>query len=124
MKTRHYIPLVLIGIIMFAVVGRRLVAQSTPNVQANPEVLRRAVAQRDAAQIGDTYPNPLWILPAPASVLTNKDGTVDARYVFFEQTIQFDLPKLGYSTNLTNGFTLHISNSIVIGKSYSYITLK
>ena len=122
MKTRHYIPLVLIAIIMFAVFGSRLVAQSTPKAQENLELLRRAVAQRDtSARIGDTYPNPLWILPAPTSVLTNKDGTVDARYVFFKPPFQFDLPKVDH---LTNGFTLHISNSIVIGKSYSSITLQ
>ena len=122
MKTGHYIPLLLVANILIAVVGYRLAAQSTPKGQAHLELLQRAVAQRDiSARIGDTYPNPRWILPSPTSVLTNKDGTVDARYVLFAPPLPPDLPKVG---NLTNGFTLHISNSIVIGKSYTCISVQ
>lgn len=120
MKARCYIPLVLITTIQL--VGHRLAAQSAPKGKEHLELIRRAVAQRDeSARIGDAYPNPRWVLPAPTSVLTNKDGTLDVRHVFFAPPLPPEWPKDGH---LTNGFTLHISNSIVIAKSYSRISLQ
>ena len=77
---------------------------------------RHAFPQVDAAiEVGMTFSNAAGILRVPPALMTNDDGTFVAFYTFRPRAM--DHTAVDW---LTNGITLHISNGIVIHKTYSY----
>ncbi len=76
------------------------------------EKFKRAFALLDSTiHVGMTFSNAARILRIEPFTRTNDDGTIDAYYTFLT-----DPRRIRKYDSLTNGITLHISNSIVIGK--------
>ena len=93
-----------------------IVSEQHQQAKSDLEKFRRAFAQVDAAlRVGMTFSNAAAILQVPAAMLTNSDGTIDADYTFMPRALEHI--KVDW---LTNGITLHVSNGIVIGKTYGY----
>lgn len=93
-----------------------IVTQERQQAKSDLEKFVRAFAQVDAAiHVGMTFSNADAILRVPAAMLTNSDGTIAAYYTFMPRALEH------ISVDwLTNGITLHVSNGIVIGKTYGY----
>jgi hypothetical protein len=86
------------------------------HAQENLEQFKQAFAHLDmAVQAGMTFSNASAILKVPPVIMKHDDGTFEADFVYMPRS-------LDYATYnwLTNGFTLHVSNDIVIHKGYSY----
>lgn len=82
--------------------------------EANLRRFRQAFAQVDAAaNVGETFSNVVAVLGQEGSILTNRDGSLEVTYD--------SVPPPGkHLDDVTNGFTLTISNGIVIKKAYSF----
>jgi hypothetical protein len=86
------------------------------HAQENLEQFKQTFAQLDAAvQPGMTFSNASAILKVPPLIMKHDDGTFDADFVYMPRSLDYAT----YSW-LTNGFTLRVSNDIVIRKDYSY----
>ncbi len=86
------------------------------HAQENLEQFKQAFAQLDTAvQTGMTFSNASAILKVPPVIMKHDDGTFDADFVYMPRAL--DYARYDW---LTNGFTLHVSNDIVIHKGYSY----
>lgn len=95
-----------------AVTAQRRVAQQ------GIEKFRQSFAQADAAvQVGNTFSSAVAVLGKPMSVDTNGNGTIEAYFSYTPREvgrIEIDW--------LTNGFTLRVSNNIIVRKGYSYMS--
>ena len=86
------------------------------HAQENLEQFKQEFAQLDAAiQTGMTFSNASAILKLPPAIRKHDDGTFDAYFNYMPNAL--DYAKYDW---LTNGFTLRVSNDIVVHKSYSY----
>jgi hypothetical protein len=89
--------------------------------QRDIEHCRRTFARMDAtAHLGNTFSNVLEVSWQPTAIVTNGDGTIEARICDDQPSLTWlgpmkDIP-------LTNGFVLLVSNGIVVGKKYLSIT--
>ena len=98
-------------------------ARGTPSiVQAQKEEALKDIeefcrdfARKDAAaKVGNNFPNAELTLGRPILVETNNDGTCDAYY-------SYPLPSVYVPIDwLTNGFSLRVSNNVIVRKEYSY----
>ena len=93
-----------------------LVAEQHQQAQENINKFQTVFAQLDASvPVGSTFSNAVAVLGAPITIITNDDGSLVA---FFDYRPRAEgLIKIDW---LTNGFTLLLSNNIVIHKGYSY----
>lgn len=95
---------------------RARVSEERQQATRERDKFQQAFAQLDAAiHAGMTFSNAAAILPGPPVMLTNNDDTVDAYYTFMPRHLE-------HVNWLTNGITLHISNAIVIRKTYTYMS--
>jgi len=86
------------------------------HAQENLEQFKQVFAQLDAAiQNGMTFSNASAILKVPPVIMKHDDGTFDAYFTYMPRAL--DYARYDW---LTNGFTLRVSNDIVIRKDYSY----
>jgi hypothetical protein len=93
-----------------------IVTKVHENAEDDIGKFKQAFAQVDAAiEVGMTFSNAAGILRVPPALMTNDDGTLVAFYTFRPRAMEHTAVDW-----LTNGITLHISNGIVIHKTYSY----
>jgi len=86
------------------------------HAQENLEQFRQMFAQLDeAVQVGITFSNASAILKVPPVIMKHDDATFSADFAYLPRSL--DYARYDW---LTNGFTLHVSNDIVIHKGYSY----
>jgi hypothetical protein len=78
------------------------------------EKFRQSFARIDAkVQTGMTFSNTVAILGSQFAAITNNNGSFSAYFVY--------MPRTTYPPKwLTNGFSLLVSNNIVVRKDYSY----
>ncbi len=78
---------------------------------------RRTFAEKDATvKVGTTLSNAIVVFGKPIA-FTNDDRSVEAHFAF----MPYGLSYVKYGT-LTNGFTLLVSNGIIVRKAYSFTT--
>ena len=110
------------GTTYYVTVFVKMVTSGTPAIvtmqrqheQEAVEKFRKIFAQLDAAvPVGITFPNAVAVLGKDFIAMTNDSGSFSA-YFTYE-------PRSTYPVDwLTNGFTLLVSNNIVVRKGYSY----
>lgn len=102
----------------------KMLARGTPlmvtkqKLQAKQGVenFQRAFAEVDAVvQVGTTFSNAVALLGEPIATFTNGDRFVEAHFNYMPR----DLGQIRIDW-LTNGFTLLVSNGIILRKTYSY----
>jgi hypothetical protein len=93
-----------------------IVAKQHQQAKDNIETFRQAFARLDSTvQAGTVFSNVVSILGRPITTMTNTDGTLEVFYDYMPSSL--DYAKVDW---LTNGFTLLVSNGIVIMKGYSF----
>lgn len=94
----------------------RIVIERLQQGRQEIEKFQEAFAKLDAAiRNGMPFSNAVAILGRPVAVSTNRDGNLDAWFVYEPRALEYS--KIDW---LTNGFSLRISNGIVFGKNYSF----
>jgi hypothetical protein len=104
----------------------KMLARGTPAIVARQhnqdkmtlEKFHDAFTQLDSAvQVGSPFSNVVSVLGSPHVALTNSDGSLSVFYTYMPRS----LPPVDW---LTNGFSLIVSNGIVVRKDYSYSSLR
>jgi hypothetical protein len=102
----------------------KMLARGTPAIVTSEQVhaqaglkrFEQAFAQADSAvAVGSRYSHALGILGTPIFSSTNSEGLIEA--VFSYHPREMLLTRINW---ITNGFTLVVSNDVVIRKGYSY----
>lgn len=102
----------------------KLRARGTPNVVNISQAQARAGIARfehtfskmdSAIAVGSSYSDALDVLGTPITAMTNSDGSVQAFFTYHPSEMERTAVEW-----LTNGFTLVVSNGIIIHKGYSY----
>ena len=91
---------------------------TTQRIEANEgiEKFRKAFAQVDSAvEVGSAYSRAVAILGQPITTFTNDNGLIQVHFSYTPKA-------MGHVAVdwLTNGFTLLVSNDIIVRKGYSY----
>ena len=95
-----------------------MVATQHQEAALDLEKFQRAFATLDTAvQVGTPYRNALTVLGEPTVIMTNADGSLWV-HVSYEPRAEGRIS----ITGLTNGFSLLVSNGIIIYKGYSYMS--
>ena len=98
--------------------GRARHRRQTPGASPGNSLdrFKAAFAQADSAvPVGSTFSNAVAILGPPITSFTNDSGFVDAVFSYMPAALgQISIEWL------TNGFTLLVSNNVIIRKDYSY----
>ena len=93
-----------------------VVTSEQVHAQAGLKRFEQAFAQADSAvAVGSRYSHALGILGTPIFSSTNSEGLIEA--VFGYNPREMLLTRINW---ITNGFTLVVSNDVVIRKGYSY----
>ena len=93
-----------------------IVSKHREQAQASLGKFRAEFARVDSAvTLGSTFSNALALLGEPIATFTNSDGSMEAHFSYLPAAIgQVSIDWL------TNGFTLLVSNNVVVRKGYSY----
>ncbi len=103
---------------MFARGKPDIVIRQRKQDEMSLERFRGGFAQLDAAiQVGAPFTNVVFLLGNPHATFTNQDGSLSVYYAFMPRSLMA-------VDWLTNGFSLIVSNGIVVRKDYSYTSLR
>jgi hypothetical protein len=100
----------------------KILARGTPSLVSRQHKQDRVALEKfgagfaklDAAvQVGSTFSNVVSVVGTPHTAFTNSDGSLSVFYHY----LKLPSPPVGW---LTNGFSLIVSNGIVVHKGYSY----